>query len=72
MSYFGYRALLGDKFIWLHHCYGNGELVGRAGFEKAFEYLEQWFMSMTEYLAKFICLERFAPGLVATKKMWVD
>lgn len=40
--------------------------------EIEFEYLQQNGMSVTEYLTKFISLERFAPGLVATEKMRAD
>ena len=40
--------------------------------ELEFEHLEQKGMSVAEYLAKLICLERFAPGLVANEKTRAD
>lgn len=40
--------------------------------ELEFKHFEQKGMSVVTYLVKFISLEMFAPGLVATKKIWAN
>lgn len=40
--------------------------------ELEFEYLEQEGMWVAEYLTKFISLQRFAPSLLATEKIWAN